>query len=75
LLSRKHFLTDSISLIPDSLLKTSERVLQAEQQPRAARPSRRADDVRGLSAGSPLKAVADQVAAWADTEPFIPGTD
>jgi pyruvate,water dikinase len=66
---------DSISLIPDSLLKTSERVLQAEQQPRAARPSRRADDVRGLSAGSPLKAVADQVAAWADTEPFIPGTD
>ncbi|HZR08023.1 MAG TPA: phosphoenolpyruvate synthase [Myxococcales bacterium] len=66
---------DSISLIPDSLLKTSERVLQAEQQPRALRPSRRGTDVRLPSAGSAVRAVAEPSAAWADTEPFVPGTD
>jgi pyruvate, water dikinase len=66
---------DSISLIPDSLLKTSERVLQAEQQPRALRPSRRSNDMRLPSAGSAVRAVAEPSAAWADTEPFVPGTD
>jgi pyruvate,water dikinase len=66
---------DSISLIPDSLLKTSERVLQAEQQPRALRPSRRANDVRLPSSGGAAKAVAATLDAWADTEPFVPGTD
>ena len=65
---------DSISLIPDSLIKTSERVLQAEQQPRAGRPHRRAEDVR-LPAGSGRKAVQEPAEAWADTEPFIPGAD
>lgn len=66
---------DSISLIPDSLLKTSERVLQAEQQPRALRPSRRSNDVRLPSVGGAARAVAEPAAAWADTEPFVPGTD
>jgi pyruvate,water dikinase len=66
---------DSISLIPDSLLRTSERVLQAEQQPHPSRPSRRADDVRLPVAGSARKAVAEPAAAWADTEPFVPGSE
>jgi pyruvate, water dikinase len=66
---------DSISLIPDSLLKTSERVLQAEQQPRALRPSRRANDVRLPTSGGAAKTVAATLDAWADTEPFVPGTD
>jgi len=65
---------DSISLIPDSLLKTSERVLQAENRPRALRPSRRANDVRLPSVGGRAPARAD-LDAWADTEPFVPGTD
>ncbi|MCA1827242.1 MAG: phosphoenolpyruvate synthase, partial [Myxococcales bacterium] len=65
---------DSISLIPDSLLKTSERVLQAEQKPRSGRPLRRASDVQ-LPAGRAAKALEEPVAAWADTEPFVPGTD
>ena len=64
---------DSISLIPDSLLRTSERVLQAEQQPRPPRPSRRATDVRRL--GGTRRPVAEPAAAWADTEPFVPGAD
>jgi pyruvate,water dikinase len=66
---------DSISLIPDSLLKTSERVLQAEQQPRQQRPARRAGDVKAVAGGGSLKKVTGPVAAWADTEPFIPGDD
>ena len=64
---------DSISLIPDSLIKTSERVLLAEQQPRPARPQRRAGDVR--AAGSSTRPVAEPAAAWADTEPFISGPE
>ena len=66
---------DSISLIPDSLLRTSERVLQAEQQPRPRRPSRRAGDVRLSSAGGARRPVAEPAMAWADTEPFLPGAD
>ena len=54
---------DSISLTPDSLLKTSERVAQAEQRPRRASPARRAGD---------LHVVARPIAAYADTEPFFP---
>ena len=66
---------DSISLMPDSLLKTSERVLRAEQQPRPLQPARRANDLRLPSAGGAPKAVSSPAAAWADTEPFVPGTD
>jgi len=66
---------DSISLIPDSLLKTSERVLQAEQKPQASRPSRRSGDVQISRSRGALKAVADPAAAWVDTEPYIPGSD
>ncbi|HZX96318.1 MAG TPA: phosphoenolpyruvate synthase, partial [Myxococcales bacterium] len=55
---------DSISLIPDSLLKTSERVLQAEQQPRPQRPARRAGDVKPVAGGGSLKKVTGPVAAW-----------
>jgi pyruvate,water dikinase len=66
---------DSISLTADSLLKTSERVLRAEQQPRSSRPSRRAGDARISGSRGSLKAVAEPVAAWADTEPFISGSD
>src|SRR2546423_3219637 len=62
---------DSISLTPDSLLKTSERVAQAEQRPRRTRPARRAGDVL-LGLGSPREVVARPVAAYADTEPFFP---
>ena len=54
---------DSISLTPDSLLKTSERVAQAEQRPRRASPARRAGD---------FHVVARPIAAYADTEPFFP---
>ena len=64
---------DSISLIPDSLIKTSERVLQAEQQPRAPRPQRRAGDVQITAAGARKLSMIEPAAAWADTEPFIPG--
>ncbi len=63
---------DSISLTPDSLLKTSERVLEAERAPRPQRPSRRASDVQ-LPAGSRERVVAATAEAWSDTEPFIPG--
>ena len=67
---------DSISLIPDSLVKTSERVLQAEQQPRAAPPARRAADVRKLpAAGGARRRMVEPVEAWADTEPFVPGKE
>jgi pyruvate,water dikinase len=66
---------DSISLIPDSLLKTSERVLQAEQQPRPGRPARRAGDVQPVAGGAARKPLTEGIAAWADTEPFIPGSD
>ncbi|MGZ6141708.1 MAG: phosphoenolpyruvate synthase [Myxococcales bacterium] len=62
---------DSISLIPDSLLKTSERVLQAEQQPREGRPRRRAADL-ALPVGGARKPVSEPAEAWADTEPFMP---
>jgi pyruvate,water dikinase len=62
---------DSISLTPDSLLRTSERVAAAEKRPRPARPMRRVSD------GAPrFRSVADlvakPVAAYADTEPFFP---
>jgi len=66
---------DSISLIPDSLLKTSERVLQAEQKPQASRPSRRSGDVQISGWRGTLRAVAEPAAAWADTEPYIPGNE
>ncbi|MGE5047799.1 MAG: phosphoenolpyruvate synthase, partial [Deltaproteobacteria bacterium] len=66
---------DSLSLMPDSLLKTSERVLQEEQKPRQERPARRAGDVRPVAGGGTRKPVRDPASAWADTEPFIPGTD
>jgi len=67
---------DSISLIPDSLVKTSERVLRAEQQPQAARPARRASDVQlPSSAGPARKRMIEPAEAWADTEPFLPGKD
>jgi pyruvate,water dikinase len=56
---------DSISLTPDSLLKTSERVLKAEQQPQRSRPSRRVGDAR-------LPKAAEAVSAYADTEPVLP---
>ena len=62
---------DSISLTPDSLLKTSERVAQAEQRPRRVRPARRAEDVLA-GTGSMREVVAKPVAAYADTEPFFP---
>ena len=64
---------DSISLIPDSLIKTSERVLQAEQAPRAPRPQRRAGDAQLPAAGSRRTVMVEPAAAWSDTEPFIPG--
>jgi pyruvate,water dikinase len=62
---------DSISLTPDSLLRTSERVAAAEKRPRPARPMRRVSD------GAPrfrsvTDLVAKPVAAYADTEPFFP---
>ena len=66
---------DSISLIPDSLVKTSERVLRAEQQPRAAQPARRAADLRLPAAGGARKKMVEPAEAWADTEPFLPGKD
>ena len=65
---------DSISLIPDSLLKTSERVLQAEQNPRSERPLRRSSDVK-IAAGSGAKPMREPAHAWADTEPFLPGNE
>ena len=64
---------DSISLIPDSLIKTSERVLQAEQAPQAPRPRRRAGDAQLPAAGSRRPVMVEPAAAWSDTEPFIPG--
>jgi pyruvate,water dikinase len=63
---------DSISLTPDSLIKTSERVLRAEQQPKAAAPQRRSSDLR-MPLGSARRVLAEPAEAWADTEPFIPG--
>jgi len=62
---------DSISLTPDSLLKTSERVAQAEQRPRRTGPARRADDLL-IAPHSPRQVVARPVVAYADTEPFFP---
>src|SRR3989441_8034591 len=41
---------DSISLIPDSLLRTSERVAEAEKRPRHGRLTRRAADLAGAVA-------------------------
>jgi pyruvate, water dikinase len=61
---------DSISLTPDSLLRTSERVMQAEARPRRVRPARRAADIAGAAANSDL--LAEPVAAYADTEPVLP---
>ena len=63
---------DSISLMPDSLLKTRERVLRAEQQPKPARPARRAADARLPAAGGVRKKMSEPAEAWADTEPFLP---
>jgi len=65
---------DSISLIPDSLITTSERVLEAERQPPPQRPQRRAGDAR-MPAGSGKPAVAGPAEAWSDTEPFVPGKE
>jgi pyruvate, water dikinase len=62
---------DSISLTPDSLLKTSERVAQAEQRPRRPGPARRAGDFL-IAPHSPRQVVAKPVVAYADTEPFYP---
>ena len=62
---------DSISLIRDSLLRTSERVAEAEKRPRHGRPTRRAADLAGLAANTE-RVVAQPVAAYADTEPFFP---
>ena len=56
---------DSISLTPDSLIKTSERVLEAEQGPQQSRPARRAGDAR-------LPRQAEAVSIYADTEPVLP---
>jgi pyruvate,water dikinase len=61
---------DSISLTPDSLLRTSERVAMAEARPRRLRPARRASDLSGAAANSDL--LAEPVAAYADTEPMLP---
>ncbi|HEX9578733.1 MAG TPA: phosphoenolpyruvate synthase [Myxococcales bacterium] len=56
---------DSISLTPDSLLKTSERVLQAELGPQHSRPTRRIGDAR-------LPKEREAVSSYADTEPMLP---
>jgi len=61
---------DSISLTPDSLLRTSERVAAAEARPRRLRPARRAADLSGAAANGDL--LAEPVAAYADTEPMLP---
>jgi pyruvate, water dikinase len=66
---------DSLSLMPDSLLKTSERVLREEQKPQKERPARRAGDVRPVAGGGARKPVREPASAWADTDPLIPGTD
>jgi pyruvate,water dikinase len=68
---------DSISLTPDSLLKTSERVLRAEAEmgPQAARPARRSTDAPLPGAGGGRRKPAETVHAWADTEPLLPDTD
>jgi pyruvate,water dikinase len=60
---------DSISLTPDSLLRTAERVAEAEKRPRRDRPTRRAGD---FALGSVRELVSRPVAAYADTEPLIP---
>ena len=62
---------DSISLTPDSLLRTSERVAEAEKRPRRARPARRAGD-GGLGSEAVRELVPKPIAAYADTEPFVP---
>ena len=62
---------DSISLTPDSLLRTSERVAAAEKRPRFARPMRRAGDAASRT-GAVQDVVARPLAAYADTEPFVP---
>src|SRR5438270_9649028 len=62
---------DSISLTADSLLRTSERVSQAEQRPRRAAPARRAGDAASRT-GAVQDVVARPLAAYADTEPFVP---
>ena len=65
---------DSISLIPDALMKASERIAQAEAQPRAAVKRRRLSDVAMPGASIPAEPiVARPISAWADTEPFFPG--
>jgi pyruvate, water dikinase len=61
---------DSISLTPDSLLRTSERVAAAEARPLRLRPARRAADIGGAAANGDL--LAEPVAAYADTEPLLP---
>jgi pyruvate,water dikinase len=67
---------DSISLTPDSLLRTSERVAQAEARPQRGRPQRRADDFApiGASATDGEAVVAEPVAAYAadDADSFLP---
>src|SRR5438105_6856918 len=61
---------DSISLIPDSLLKASERVLEAERTPPPPRPQRRASDAQ-LPAGGGKLEVSEPAEAWSDAA--IPG--
>src|SRR4051812_8847353 len=61
---------DSISLTPDSLLRTSERVAAAEARPRRKRPARRLSDLAGSAANGDL--VREPIAAYADTEPMLP---
>jgi pyruvate,water dikinase len=61
---------DSISLTPDSLLRTAERVAAAEKRPRRDRPARRAGD---FAVGASVRELVSRpVAAYADTEPFVP---
>lgn len=63
---------DSISLIPDALLKASERIAQAEAVPKNGRPRRRATDVAIPGAELPVQdLVGEPLSQYADTEPFF----
>jgi pyruvate,water dikinase len=63
---------DSISLIPDALLKACERVAQAEAAPKNARPRRRATDVAIPGAELPSQEIVGKpLSQYADTEPFF----
>jgi pyruvate,water dikinase len=63
---------DSISLIPDALLKASERIAQAEAAPKNGRPRRRATDVAIPGAELPVQDLeGEPLSQYADTEPFF----